>query len=144
MSLVKSLVIVMLIILCLVTALGGGPDHNRVGFHYWDVPGPFVQYAGIGGAKGRFLGVFSAEVQATYAYLGTELVGVAFGEAKNPEKSIPRAVRQTFFRIAFFYVAGVIVLGMALKSNDPRLLAASGTTAGKSVSFLLDQERNLR
>lgn len=34
----------------------GGPNHDRIGFRYWKHPGPFVQFDGIPGAKGRFLG----------------------------------------------------------------------------------------
>jgi amino acid permease len=33
--------------------LGGGPNHDRLGFRYWKEPGPFVQYANIGGDKVR-------------------------------------------------------------------------------------------
>jgi amino acid transporter len=40
-SSIKVLVIVGLIILSLVLALGGGPDHDRKGFRYWKNPGPF-------------------------------------------------------------------------------------------------------
>jgi len=38
-SSLKVLVIVGLIILSLVLALGGGPDHDRKGFRYWHNPG---------------------------------------------------------------------------------------------------------
>ena len=38
-SSLKVLIIVGLIILSLVLALGGGPDHDRKGFRYWHNPG---------------------------------------------------------------------------------------------------------
>jgi len=133
MSLVKALVIVMLIFMCFIVALGGGPTHERTGFKYWQDPGAFAQYnvtisgqnTVIPGETGRFLGVWACIVQATFAYLGTELVGVAFGETPNPRKNVPRAVNQTLLRIVFFYVAGVIVLGMAVPYNDEKLRQAS-------------------
>lgn len=53
---IKVLTITGLIILGIVLDLGGGPDHDRIGFRYWKNPGPFVQFNGIGGAKGQFLG----------------------------------------------------------------------------------------
>jgi hypothetical protein len=31
--------------------LGGGPNHDRLGFRYWKNPGPFVQYNGISGTE---------------------------------------------------------------------------------------------
>ena len=40
----KVITIVGLIILSLVLALGGGPDHDRKGFRYWKEPGAFKPY----------------------------------------------------------------------------------------------------
>lgn len=133
MSLLKAIVICMLILICLIIALGGGPNHKRTGFHYWNDPGAFVLYKVKDPASlGRFLGVWASIVQATFAYLGTELVGVAFGETPNPRKNVPRAVRQTLLRICFFYIAGVIVLGMAVPYNAPKLIDAKGTNGAAS------------
>jgi len=133
MSLCKALVILTLILLCFIISLGGGPNHVRSGFSYWRDPGAFGQYFvtlngethTIEGTTGRFVGVWACIVQATFAYLGTELVGVAFGETPNPRKNVPRAVNQTLLRIVFFYVAGVLVLGMAVPYNSPELLQAT-------------------
>ena len=66
-----------LIILGLILDLGGGPDHDRVGFRYWKHPGPFVQYDGIAGAKGRFLGFWTVMAQAAFSMTGTEIVAVS-------------------------------------------------------------------
>jgi len=134
MSLIKALVLCMLILLCLVIALGGGPSGVRTGFVFWRDPGAFAEYTTtlkgeptttIHGATGRFLGVWACLVQATFAYLGTELVAVAFGETPNPRKNVPKAVTQTLMRIIFFYLGGVIVLGMAVPYNSPELIAAT-------------------
>jgi amino acid permease len=54
----------------------GGPDHDRLGFRYWKNPGPFVQFNGIAGTKGRFLGFWAVLTQAAFAYIGTEIVAV--------------------------------------------------------------------
>lgn len=139
MSLIKALVIVMLILLCFIIALGGGPNGFRSGFYYWENPGAFAQYNGIPGPTGRFLGLWASMVQATFAYLGTELVGVAFGETPNPRKNVPRAVRQTLGRIIFFYLGGVLVLGMAVPSTHEKLLsaAASKTPKGDASPFVV-------
>jgi len=68
-----------LIILGIVLDLGGGPNHDRIGFRYWKNPGPFVQYEGIAGAKGQFLGWFSVMTQAAFSFIGTEIVAVCDG-----------------------------------------------------------------
>jgi hypothetical protein len=44
----KVVTIVGLIILSLVLALGGGPDHDRKGFRYWKNPGAFKEYIDTG------------------------------------------------------------------------------------------------
>lgn len=142
MSLIKALVILMLILLCFIIALGGGPSHVRSGFSFWQDPGAFAQYSVsvngqttvVEGDTGRFLGVWACVVQATFAYLGTELVGVAFGETPNPRKNVPLAVRQTLMRIVFFYIASVLVLGMAVPYNSPKLIQATKErTSGRTL-----------
>lgn len=137
MSLLKAIVICALILICFIVALGGGPDHTRRGFVYWQNPGAFNEYL-VSGPTGRFLGVWASIVQATFAYLGTELVGVAFGETPNPRKNVPRAVNQTLGRICFFYVAGVIALGMAVPYDNERLISATGQrTSGAASPFVI-------
>ena len=64
-------------------------------------------------------------VTATFAYLGIELVGVTAGESQNPRKTIPRAMKLTFYRILFFYVMSVLLLGMLVPYNSPDLLFAN-------------------
>jgi len=73
-----------LIILGIILDLGGGPDHDRLGFRYWKNPGPFVQFDGIKGAKGRFLGFSKVFTQAAFSYIGTEIVAVS-GRLCSPD-----------------------------------------------------------
>lgn len=54
----------------------GGPNHDRLGFRYWKNPGPFVQYHGIAGSKGQFLGWWAVMTQAAFSFIGTEIVAV--------------------------------------------------------------------
>lgn len=87
----KVIIIVGIIIFSLVIACGGGPGGDAPGFRYWHNPGAFAElYAE--GALGKFLGFWSVMVNATFAYLGTELVGVTAGEAQNPRRSIPKGM----------------------------------------------------
>jgi yeast amino acid transporter len=88
----------------------------------------------IEGDTGRFLAIWSTFVTATFAYLGTELVGVTVGEAQNPRKTIPRAIKLTFYRILFFYVLSVFLLGMIIPFNSPKLLQANKNPTGASAS----------
>ena len=43
------------------------------------------------------------------------------GEAQNPRKAVPRAVKLTFFRIVFFYLMLVFLLGLVVPYNNPIL-----------------------
>jgi len=65
-----------LIILGIVLDLGGGPNHDRIGFRYWKHPGPFVNFDGITGSKGHFLGWWAVMTQAAFSFIGTEIVAV--------------------------------------------------------------------
>lgn len=37
-------------------------------------------------------------VGACFSFGGTEMIGITAGEAKNPRKSVPRAINGTFWR----------------------------------------------
>ncbi|KAJ7162539.1 amino acid permease [Mycena crocata] len=137
---IKVITIVGLIILGIVLDLGGGPDHDRLGFRYWKNPGPFVNYNGITGAKGNFLGWWAVMTQAAFSYIGTEIVAIAAGEAKNPRRNLPKAIRRVYIRILLFYMGGVIIIGLLVPSNDPGLNLSSGTAA--SSPFVIAIKRS--
>lgn len=72
---------------------------------------------------------------AVFAYLGTELVGVTVGEAANPRRVIPRAIKLTFYRILLFYVVLIFFLGMLVPWDSKELadgIKNGGTTAAAS------------
>ncbi|KAL7758398.1 hypothetical protein ACKLNR_012925 [Fusarium oxysporum f. sp. zingiberi] len=130
----KVITIVGIMLFSLVLALGGGPDHDRKGFRYWSTPGAFKAHINDG-PSGRFLGFWSCMVNATFAYLGTELVGVTVAEAQNPRKTIPRAIKLTFYRILFFYCLSVLLVGMIVPYNSDKLIfATTGAKTGASAS----------
>jgi amino acid transporter len=122
---IKVITIVGLIILGIVLDLGGGPNHDRIGFRYWKNPGPFVQFDGIPGAEGRFLGWWAVLTQAAFSFIGTEIVAIAAGEAKNPRRNLPKAIKRVYIRILLFYIGGTIIIGLLVPSNNPELNLAT-------------------
>ncbi|KGO68271.1 Amino acid/polyamine transporter I [Penicillium expansum] len=128
-SMMKILLIIGVNIMALVITCGGGPDHKTIGFEYWRSPGPFVQYLGIGGALGRFLGVWTSMNNALYAYSGIETITVAAAETKSPRQAIPQAAKRVFIRILVFYVISIFMVGLVVPSNEPRLSASTGTAS---------------
>ncbi|KAH6643679.1 dicarboxylic amino acid permease-like protein [Boeremia exigua] len=131
-SSIKVVVIVGLIILSFLLAVGAGPG-PATGFKYYKNPGAFKPYIAKGDA-GKFYGFWASLVNAVFAYLGTELIGVTVGEAQNPRKTIPRAIKLTFYRILFFYCLSVFFLGMLVPYNSEDLAFANKQTAKASAS----------
>ncbi|KAG2100035.1 amino acid permease-domain-containing protein [Suillus cothurnatus] len=122
---IKVITITGLINLGIVIDLGGGPNHDRIGFRYWKNPGLFVQYNGIQGAEGQFIGWRAVLMQAAFSFIGTEIVAIAAGEAKNPRRTLPKAIRQVYVRILLFYIGGTRHCGTA---QSPFVIATE--TAG--------------
>ncbi|KAG5648120.1 hypothetical protein DXG03_006074 [Asterophora parasitica] len=128
-SSIKVITIVGLIILGVVIDLGGGPTHDRIGFRYWKNAGPFTQFGGIPGTKGRFLAWVAVLTQAAFSFIGTEIVAMAAGEAKNPRRNLPKAIRRVYIRILLFYVCGTIVISLLVPYTSQGLDLADGTAA---------------
>lgn len=81
-----------------------------------------------------FLGFWATLVNALFAYIGTELIGVTVGEAQAPRKNIPIAIKRTFFRIVVFYIGGVFIIGLIVPSTDQSLFTANKAKAGAAAS----------
>ncbi|CAL1695964.1 unnamed protein product [Somion occarium] len=130
---IKVITITGLIILGIVLDLGGGPNHDRLGFRYWKNPGPFVQFNGIAGSKGQFLGWWAVMTQAAFSFIGTEIVAIAAGEAKNPRRNLPKAIKRVYVRILLFYIGGVIIIGLLVPSNNPDLNLRTSDAASSDL-----------
>lgn len=126
---IKVVGIIGFIILGVIIDCGGVPTDNRgyIGARYWHNPG-----ATRNGFKG-FCAVF---VNASFAFGGTELVGLAAAEASNPRKTIPKATKQVFWRITLFYVISLFILGLIVPSNNADLSSATGANT-KFSPFVL-------
>jgi len=129
-SLIKITLIIALLLSGLIIDLGGGPSHERTGFRFWKNPGAFNRAGLVSNLNtDRFLAFLSVLVQASFSYQGVELVAIAASETENPRRNISKAVRRVFYRIAVFYVLGILMIGMLVSYADPELLRATGTAA---------------
>ncbi|KAK1634680.1 amino acid permease [Colletotrichum phormii] len=127
-ALLKILLVIFLIILGLVIDLGGVPGTPRIGFRYWQSPGPFVEHIATGD-WGKFLGYWGVMTSAVFSFAGVESLAMAAAETQNPRRAIPRACKRVFARIVLFYMLAVLVVGMLVSSDDSRLDDAYGTAA---------------
>jgi L-asparagine transporter-like permease len=58
-------------------------------------------------------GVGLGVIMAIFSFLGLEIVGVTAGEAADPRKAVPRALRRTLSFLALFYLGGLaLVVGI--------------------------------
>ncbi|SPO39016.1 probable general amino acid permease [Pseudozyma flocculosa] len=125
---IKVITLTALIIISLVITAGGGPQGESIGFRYWRDPGALVQYKGIPGATGRFLGFFNVLAQASFSMIGAEMLALAAAECRHPRKILPICMRTVWVRIVGFYVVSVFCCGLVVAHNNP-LLGSSGTAA---------------
>ena len=134
-SAIKIIVMLGIILLLLILACGGGPNHEVLGFKYWKHPGAFRPYSeAIGGSKGKFVSFASVFVLALFAYLGTELCGIVVSECKNPRKAVPKAIKLTMYRIIVFYLITIFFLGMCVAYDDPLLMRAKKASTSAAAS----------
>ncbi|KAI1082092.1 proline permease PrnB [Whalleya microplaca] len=123
---IKVVMIIGLLILSLVLMLGGGPDHERLGFRYWYDPGPVKSYI-VDGASGRFVAFLYVWILSGFSfYFSPELIIFTSGEMRNPRKNLPIASRRFFYRLVFFYVLGSVAIGAICNSNASGLTSSAG------------------
>ncbi|CAH0024488.1 unnamed protein product [Clonostachys rhizophaga] len=132
-ALMKIALIVIVNVLAIVVVAGGGPKGDVIGFRYWQDPGPFVQYLGIPGSLGRFLGFWTTFNNALYAFSGIENISLAAAEVKNARRVIPQAAKRVFWRVAIFYSLTIFLVGLVVPSTDERLLRSKGAAASPFV-----------
>lgn len=113
-SLIKVITVVIFIAVGVLMIVGILHGAEHAGIKNWQLgDAPFV---------GGFPAMIGVAMIVGFSFQGTELIGIAAGESENPEKNIPRAVRQVFWRILLFYVFAILVISLILPYTDPRLL----------------------
>lgn len=55
-------------------------------------------------------GVWMAMCFVIFSYIGTEVVAVTAGEARDPDEAVPKAMRTMVFRLILFYIGAMVVL----------------------------------
>ncbi len=63
-------------------------------------------------------GLLFSLVLVMFSFGGVELVGIAAGEATDPQKIIPKAINQIIWRILLFYIASLWVVMMIYPWNQ--------------------------
>ncbi|WP_188647855.1 amino acid permease [Marinithermofilum abyssi] len=79
--------------------------------------------------------VFITMMTVVYAYQGSELAGVAAGETEDPQKNIPRAIKNIVYRVLIFYVMAVIVLSALVPWQKAGLIESPFVTVFDMVGI---------
>ena len=92
---------------------------------------------------GGFAALIGVAMVVGFSFQGTELIGIAAGESKDPARNLPRAVRQVFWRILLFYVLAILIIGILIPYTDPSLLKSDVQTVGVSPFTLVFRHAGL-
>ncbi|ORY53394.1 APC amino acid permease [Leucosporidium creatinivorum] len=131
-SIFRLVIVAIFVLVGIVMNCGGGPstglyDHY-IGGEFWRNPGAFAN---------GFKGVCTVFVTAAFSFAGTELVGLAATETPNPRKSLPGAVKGTFWRIGCIYILSLLIIGLCVPWDTPALADGSDGTARTSPFVIL-------
>lgn len=89
------------------------------------------------GFSSRFLSILGVFLIAGFSFQGTELIGITAGESEDPQKNIPKAIKQVFWRILIFYILAIFVIGLIIPYTSPDLLGADINEIAKSPFTLV-------
>ncbi|MHA3082289.1 amino acid permease [Acinetobacter sp. ANC 5383] len=132
-SLVKVITIIIFIFIGFATILKIMLTPNALPFANWThKDAPFV---------GGFQAMVGVAMIAGFSFQGTEMVGVAAGESKDPHKTIPLAIKQIFWRILLFYIVCIFIIGTLVSYDDPRLIQAASSNNIALSPFTLLYEK---
>ncbi len=134
MAMIKVVTVIIFLIVGVLTIFGimGGHATGLENFTYKKAP--FV------GGMPAMLSVF---VVAGFSFQGTELVGITAGESATPEKSIPKAINEVFWRILLFYILAIFVIACLIPYTSPDLLGSSATDIAISPFTLVFKRAGL-
>ncbi|MEA3575154.1 amino acid permease [Peribacillus frigoritolerans] len=102
-SMIKISAIVIFILLGAYVVIGAEPS-SGIGVENYANDGGFMPFG--------FWGLWVAIFISLFSFLGTELIAVTAGEAKDPDIAVPKALKATVFRLATFYVLTIGIMLM--------------------------------
>jgi len=80
-------------------------------------------------------GILAVAFTAVFWFLGTEFVGSAAGRGKNPEKTIPKAVKTVFVRIVIFYLGATFMVAALIPWQEGTVAVSPFTLAFQNIGI---------
>ncbi|MED1468460.1 amino acid permease [Bacillus salipaludis] len=103
-SMIKISAIIGFILLGAYVLFGSTSGAAKIGPENFTNDGGFLPF----GFKGVWIAIFIS----LFSFLGTELIAVTAGEAKDPDVAVPKALKATVFRLSTFYVLTLAIMLM--------------------------------
>lgn len=134
---IKLLAIAVFILLALLLVAGVWPGSTSIGFDHLTSE-PF--------APGGATGVAGSMLIVLFAYAGFEIIGLAAPEARDPKRTIPRAISITVILLVTLYIASVAMILLLFPTAEltedvvPMVAALNRhglMWAGSAVNFVL-------
>ncbi|WP_434518970.1 amino acid permease [Pseudomonas sp. NFX1] len=113
-GLIKIVAIVLLVVtgLVMVATSYTSPGGVTASFSHLVAPGVVMPHGILGFLAGFQIAIFS--------FVGTELIGTAAAEAKDPERTLPKAINTIPVRILLFYICSLVcIISVVSWANVP-------------------------
>ncbi|MBK1897979.1 amino acid permease [Chryseobacterium paridis] len=108
-SIIKVVAIVAMIVFGIYLLVSGTGGDKASIQNLWN-DGGFFPKGWFNKNENGYTGLFAAMAMIMFSFGGLELIGITAAEAKNPEKTIPKATNQVIYRILIFYVGALVIL----------------------------------
>jgi S-methylmethionine transporter len=126
-SLVKVLTVIAFILLGLLAIFG------ILNFNGYESAPLFSNLTAQGWFPQGLFPIFATMLIVNFAFSGTELIGVAAGETKDPAKNVPKAINAAIWRLLIFFVGTIVVIS-ALLPHQMAGLNAEGVSSSPFVT----------
>ena len=107
-ALVKVVTVIAFIILGLLAIFG------LISFNGYESAPLFHNLTAHGWFPQGLIPIFTTMLIVNFAFSGTELIGVAAGETKDPAENVPKAINAAIWRLLIFFVGTIIVISALL------------------------------
>ncbi|WP_198673422.1 MULTISPECIES: amino acid permease [Kocuria] len=79
--------------------------------------------------------VFATMLTVTFAFSGTELIGITAGETKDPTRTVPKAIHATLWRLTVFFIGSIIVMAALIPWKEAGVDESPFVTVFRSMGI---------
>lgn len=131
-SLIKVSAVLCFVLLGIAMCLGCIPSRNSIPLQTWNTSELF---------NNGFKGYCNVLLIATFAFGGTEFVGLTAANTGNsedrPEVIISKCIKFVVLRIFLIFLSSIIIIGFLIKPDSPELVNTEGGSVSASSPFVI-------